>query len=126
MVNWHTYEPCAGEDIQRPPLHNFLRILALAFAVCLLQPEVSPASAATQRSTRSVEIRTFSVPADVCPSSISFGENIQCSIVSPREVDVYTFTASAGDKVLVRSSKSSGNLWPGIRVLLGATELCQA
>jgi hypothetical protein len=36
-----------------------------------------------------------------CPGGISFGETIQCSINSSGETDSYTFSASAGDKVLL-------------------------
>ena len=47
--------------------------------------------------------------------------------MTPAEMDTYTFTASAGDKVLVRISESSGNLWPGIRVYSpDGTKLCEA
>ena len=63
----------------------------------------------------------------VCPASIGFGETIQCTIASAGEVDNYTFTASAGDMILVRMSKSAGALWPGIRVFSqGGTKLCEA
>lgn len=62
----------------------------------------------------------------VCPSSIGFGETIQCSIVSAGETDTYTFTASAGDKVLVRMKTSTGNLWAGIGIYgPGGTKLCE-
>ena len=47
--------------------------------------------------------------------------------MTPAEMDTYTFTASAGDKVLVRMSKSSGDLWPEIRVYSpDGTKLCEA
>jgi hypothetical protein len=46
--------------------------------------------------------------------------------MTPAEMDTYTFTASAGDKVLVRMSKSSGTLWPGITVYSpDGTKLCE-
>ena len=53
-------------------------------------------------------------PSGVCPASISFGETVQCSIDTPGEIDTYTFSATAGDKVLVRMGRPSGNLWPEI------------
>ena len=62
-----------------------------------------------------------------CPSSIGFGETIQCSISAAGEIDTYTFSASAGDMVLVRMGKSSGSFWPGIRVFNSVgTKLCEA
>jgi len=113
-------------EIQPLLLSNFLRMLALVVSMCLLQFGTSPASASTQLWTRSVDAYTLLAPSTVCPPSISFGETVQCSIVSAGETDTYTFTANAGDKVLVRASKSSGSLWPGIKVFSGVTELCQA
>jgi hypothetical protein len=81
-------------------------------------PESTPTSNTTPTDT-------LTSPA-VCPPSIGFGETIQCSIVSPSETDTYTFTASAGDKVLVRMSKSSGDLWAGIKVYSpDGTKLCE-
>jgi hypothetical protein len=62
----------------------------------------------------------------ICPPSLAFGETIQCSIATPGESDSYTFTADAGDTLLVRMSRASGNVWPGIRVFLGTTLLCEA
>jgi hypothetical protein len=50
------------------------------------------------------------------PVSIAFGQTLAGSIPTPAEMDTYTFTANAGDKVLVRMSKSSGDIWPEIRV----------
>ncbi len=50
------------------------------------------------------------------PVSISFGQTLPASIPTPAEMDTFTFTAGVGDKVLVRMSQSSGNLWPGVRV----------
>jgi uncharacterized protein YdeI (BOF family) len=60
-----------------------------------------------------------------CPSGIGFGETIQCSILAAGEVDTYTFSASAGDKVLVRISKSAGDFWPGIQVYAGGLKICE-
>jgi hypothetical protein len=41
-------------------------------------------------------------------------------------MDTYTFSASAGDMVLVRMTKSSGNIWPGIAVYSpDGTKLCE-
>ncbi len=61
-----------------------------------------------------------------CPSGIGFGETIQCSILAAGEVDTYTFSASAGDKVLVRMSRSAGNLWPGVQIYApGGLKICE-
>lgn len=61
---------------------------------------------------------TISLPATpaVCPPSIGFGETIQCSISALGETDVYSFTASAGDRVYVRMTTSSGTVWPYVQI----------
>jgi hypothetical protein len=51
-----------------------------------------------------------------CPPTINFGQTIQCSVSAAGEADTYTFSASASDKVLVRASRTSGSLWPGVRL----------
>jgi predicted DNA-binding ribbon-helix-helix protein len=62
----------------------------------------------------------------VCPSSIGFGETAQCSILSG-EMDTYTFTASAGDTVLVRMSESTSGLYPRLRVYNpGGIKICES
>jgi len=61
------------------------------------------------------------------PVSITFGQTLSGSIVTPAEMDAYTFTANAGDQVLVRMSKSAGTFWPEIRVYSpDGTKLCEA
>ncbi|MEK6752726.1 MAG: pre-peptidase C-terminal domain-containing protein, partial [Chloroflexota bacterium] len=47
---------------------------------------------------------------------IAFGQTISASIISMAEMDAYTFTASAGDKVLVRMSNNITALWSEVRV----------
>ncbi len=60
------------------------------------------------------------------PVSIALGQTLSGSITTPAEMDTYTFTASAGDKMLVRMSISSGTLWPGITVYSpDGTRLCE-
>lgn len=80
-------------------------------------PTSELAAIATQASPTESAL-SASPPAEqaVCPERIGFGETIRCSIDSPGETDTYTFTADPGDEVLVRMSKDSGDLWPGIRV----------
>jgi hypothetical protein len=41
-----------------------------------------------------------------CPSTINFGQTVQCSIGAAGEMDSFTFSASANDKVLIRMSMS--------------------
>jgi hypothetical protein len=58
--------------------------------------------------------------------SIAFGQTLSGSISTPAEMDSYTFTANAGDKVLVRMGRSSGSLFPEIRVFNSdGTKLCE-
>ncbi|MBN1138580.1 MAG: hypothetical protein JXM73_18465, partial [Anaerolineae bacterium] len=47
---------------------------------------------------------------------IAFGQTLPGSILTGAEMDTYTFTVSPDDKVLVRMSKSSGTMWPEVRV----------
>jgi hypothetical protein len=61
------------------------------------------------------------------PVPITFSQTLSGSIIAPAEMDTYTFTAGAGNKVLVRMSNSSGNLWPEIRIYSpDGTKLCEA
>ncbi|MBI5935668.1 MAG: DNRLRE domain-containing protein [Chloroflexi bacterium] len=60
------------------------------------------------------------------PTSIAFGQTLSASILTPAEMDTYTFAASASDKIFVRVSKSSGALYPEIRVYNPTgLQLCQ-
>jgi hypothetical protein len=62
----------------------------------------------------------------ICPSTLVFGDVAQCSILTPAEGDSYAFAANSGDKILVRMSKSSGTLYPEIRIYSpGGLQLCQ-
>ena len=62
----------------------------------------------------------------LCPTSMSFGSTIQCSILKAGEIDKYTFTATAGSKVLVRIVKTSGTLWPKISIYNpSGSKLCE-
>jgi len=116
----------SNAKIQPLSISNFLWILAVVLLIGQLQFGILPASASAQLWTRGIDTNTLLASSTVCPPSIGFGETIQCSIVSAGEMDTYTFTASAGDKVLVRMSKSSGTLYPGIRVYSpDGTKLCE-
>ncbi|MEW5870510.1 MAG: PPC domain-containing protein [Chloroflexota bacterium] len=107
---------------------NAFCVLALVFALCQLPFGVSPVSASSRPLARAVAANKAPLSPAVCPASIGFGETIQCSILSAGEIDIYTFTANAGDKVLVRMSKPSGGaLVLGTRIYSsGGTKLCEA
>lgn len=47
---------------------------------------------------------------------IDFGETVSGSIDAAGEIDTYSFTANAGDRILVGMSNVSGNLWQRIRL----------
>ncbi|HSQ17707.1 MAG TPA: PPC domain-containing protein, partial [Anaerolineales bacterium] len=112
--------------IQPLSISNFLWILAGVLIIGQLQFGTTPASASAQLWTHRIASNTLLEPYPVCPPTISFGETIQCSISSAGEIDTYTFDAVAGDKVLVRMSKSSGNIWSEINVYSpGGTGLCE-
>ncbi len=68
-----------------------------------------------------------SASAAVGPASLGFGETVEGAILTPGEIDAYSFSASAGDKVLVRMSRLSGNLVLQVRLYdPGGTKLCEA
>lgn len=48
--------------------------------------------------------------------ALDFGETVVGSISSRGETDSYTFSANAGDTVLIRMSKSSGGIRPEVRL----------
>jgi len=51
---------------------------------------------------------------------------VSASIDLPAEMDAYTFVGASGDQIIVRMSKTSGSLWPLIRVYRpNGTLLCQ-
>ena len=47
---------------------------------------------------------------------LAFGETETGFIGTPAEIDTYTFAADAGDRILLGASRSSGDLWPRIRL----------
>ncbi|MFN2225807.1 MAG: hypothetical protein ACK2UY_05860, partial [Anaerolineae bacterium] len=49
-------------------------------------------------------------------TAIAFGQTLAGSINQASEIDAYTFAANAGDVILVAASKSSGDVWPQIRL----------
>lgn len=52
----------------------------------------------------------------VCPHSISYGETVMCATDAAGRSDSYTFAAEAGDVIYVRMSRSSGTLFPSVKV----------
>jgi hypothetical protein len=113
--------------IQPLSINRFLWIFTIALLTGALHFGAATASASAQLWARAIDPNTFLADPPVCPASIGFGETIQCSITSAGENDSYTFSASAGDKVVVRMSKSSGTLWPGIRIYgTDGTKVCEA
>ena len=61
--------------------------------------------------------------AAVFSSTIDFGDTVSGSIDVPGESDTYTFTASAGDVILIGSGRTSGDVWPQIRLYDPASDL---
>lgn len=87
-----------------PYLVRPLRPVLLALVLLLIP---IPTHAGSQE--RSAQFTT-------CPASMVYGELIQCAILSAAELDSYTFTASAGDELLVRVGTASGDLRPNLRL----------
>ena len=54
--------------------------------------------------------------AAVLSSTIGFGDTVSGSIDVPGESDTYTFSASGGDVILIGSGRTSGNVWPKVRL----------
>ena len=94
---------------------SLLWIFALVLAALIQTSERSVFAAAPIWNSRT-SVNNQVITAPFCPASIGFGETVQCSILTTGETDTYTFTANAGDKILVRASKSSGDMWPGVRI----------
>lgn len=54
--------------------------------------------------------------AQSCPAILSFGAAAQCTLSAAAEVDQFTFTAQAGDRLIIRASRTSGTLQPRLRL----------
>jgi uncharacterized protein YfaP (DUF2135 family) len=52
----------------------------------------------------------------LCPSTISFGQTVSCSIDVAGETDTFTFSANSGDRVVIALGVSSGTLDPQLRL----------
>jgi hypothetical protein len=61
----------------------------------------------------------------VCPSSVTFGATIQCSISAAGEVDDYGLNGATGERIRVRAVKTSGTTTPFIEIVRpNGTSLC--
>ena len=69
-----------------------------------------------QESQSDLSSRPSQKAIATCPSTISFGETIQCSIDAAGEGDTYSFSGSTGDVVVVRMQTTSGGLDPQIKL----------
>ena len=64
--------------------------------------------------------------AVTCPSGISYGETIDCSIDAAGETDSYTFAGSSGERVYVKMARHSGDVNPDITIKRpDGTQLCR-
>ena len=59
-------------------------------------------------------VQRLNSPANV--TSLSYGQTVSGTIAMPAEMDTYTFTAGAGDTVVIGMSRVSGDLWQEIRL----------
>ncbi len=49
-------------------------------------------------------------------TSINFGQTLSGSIEVAAEMDSYTFSANANDNIILRVSRTSGDMWAGVRL----------
>ncbi|MBM2810726.1 MAG: hypothetical protein HW416_1485 [Chloroflexi bacterium] len=62
-----------------------------------------------------------------CPSRISFGEAISCSIEQPTDVSTFAFSANGGDRIRVRLVESGSSLVAAIELVgPGGLRVCEA
>jgi hypothetical protein len=61
-----------------------------------------------------LHLQRLNNPGNAAP--IDFGQTLTGSINQAAEMDAYTFAADAGDVVLIGAGRSTGNLWPQIRI----------
>jgi hypothetical protein len=108
--------PCSNAKIQPAFINHFPWILAAVLLSGQLLFGIPPASASAQGWREGADTNILPATPAICPSSMNFGETIQCSIDSTGEEDSYTFTGTAGDQVWVEMSRSSGSVWPNVGV----------
>ncbi len=66
-------------------------------------------------ATRFLEFFIKQPDIPLCPAGIAYGETIECSI-DANETDSYTFSGSAGDRVIARVQITSGALDPALSI----------
>jgi hypothetical protein len=93
-------------------LRRLLTIVTLLVAALL--PQDGPASAQTPVGASGAG----------CPTTIGFGQTITCAITAVDEIHGFSFTASAGDQVLLRITRTSGTLRPRMTVQQAGQYLC--
>ena len=104
-----------------------LSVLALVLLMGRSQAALSAASAGAPLWPRTSDANVLAASAAGSPSALGYGETILGSILSAGEIDTYTFAANAGDKVLVRMTRTSGDLVLQVRLFdPGGTKLCEA
>jgi hypothetical protein len=100
------------------------KVLSGAFSLALLLYLLQPAGAIVPAQAMD-DPRLAPQALAECPASISFGETVHCAIASASEEDRYSFNASAGDVVLARMSKATGDFYPQVAIEdSGGTSLC--
>jgi hypothetical protein len=66
-------------------------------------------------------------PAAGCPAAINFGDTLLCSLTTPGEVNSFSFSASANDRVIVRMGRRTSGVNPRIQLQTsGGTPVCEA
>jgi hypothetical protein len=59
---------------------------------------------------------TASIDAQACSTNLTPGATVQCTLSTVDEVDQFTFTAQAGDVLIIRASRTSGLLHLRLRL----------
>jgi hypothetical protein len=72
-------------------------------------------------TTQEIRVTGVSVPETTSPTPIgqdvlTFGQTVSGEIASAAEADRYTFSANAGNVVLIKIGKVEGDFWPQIRL----------
>lgn len=63
-----------------------------------------------------VPVHQHSSHAQGCSATLTFGGAVQCTLVAAAEIDQFSFTAEAGDILIIRTSRTSGNIQPRMRL----------
>ncbi|MBN1658516.1 MAG: pre-peptidase C-terminal domain-containing protein, partial [Anaerolineae bacterium] len=68
----------------------------------------------TYTGSYNVHLQRLNNPGNA--TALSFGQTLAGSINMAGEMDAYTFAGQAGQSILISMSRTSGNLWPQIRL----------